>query len=520
MPRRKSDPDGEAQPASPAEGIPSQPDDSSAPAEAEAPAPGPLAEDGAPIDPAPAEPAEAVGSEPVPEALSDALRESDRAPVDPEPMREPTPELEREPAPAAPPTAGADAVVRDEAPRDEARKGRSFAARALTVLLLLLAGAGLGIWAAPRLAPMLPAGLAPVAAWMTPGVSEGAARLDALAAEMDARITAAEARIAALPGEDAVDARIDAAVSQAAAQISGQSADAVAALRAQLEELDTTAMRQRLDALASTLGGQAAELSTLKDQIEGGAAAGSALTEDTAQRIDVYRAELDGLRAEVGALGNQTSALAARLEEVATTAERSIEAAEARVAAIEADATDALGAAQTASDVAELRAALAAGQPFAEVAERIEATTAAPLPEGIAAAAASGAPTAAALRDSFPEAAHAAIRASIIASAGEGILARSRAYLGAQIASRSLTPQPGMTPDAILSRMEEHLRRGELQAALDEAENLPSEAAAAMGGWLAGARLRLAAETGAAALGEATSGPAPETTPAPAAAAD
>src|SRR5512138_1432157 len=113
MPRRKSDPDGEAQPASPAEGIPSQTDDSSAPAEAEAPAPGPLAEDGAPIDPAPAEPAEAVGSEPVPEALSDALRESDRAPVDPEPMPEPTPELEREPAPAAPPTAGADAVVRD-----------------------------------------------------------------------------------------------------------------------------------------------------------------------------------------------------------------------------------------------------------------------------------------------------------------------------------------------------------------------------------------------------------------------
>src|SRR5690606_13760520 len=108
----------------------------------------------------------------------------------------------------------------------------------------------------------------------------------------------------------------------------------------------------------------------------------------------------------------------------------------------------------------------------------------------------------------FPEAAHAAIRASIIASAGDGILARTGAFLNAQVASRSLTPQPGMTPDAILSRMDARLQNGELEAALAEAEGLPSEAIAAMSDWLASARLRLAAEAGLDALSTLT--PAPD----------
>ena len=122
------------------------------------------------------------------------------------------------------------------------------------------------------------------------------------------------------------------------------------------------------------------------------------------------------------------------------------------------------------------------------------------MPEGLTAAAASGVPTLAKLRDSFPDAAHEAIRASIMASAGDGVVARSRAFLKAQVASRSLTPQPGMAPDAVLSRMEDRLRRDDLAGAVAEAAQLPSEASAAMGSWLAGARLRLGAEQGLAAL--------------------
>ena len=48
-----------------------------------------------------------------------------------------------------------------EEPEDEG--GTSLATKVLAVLVLLLAGAGLGIWAAPKIAPHLPAGMAPVA---------------------------------------------------------------------------------------------------------------------------------------------------------------------------------------------------------------------------------------------------------------------------------------------------------------------------------------------------------------------
>jgi hypothetical protein len=53
-----------------------------------------------------------------------------------------------------------------------------------------------------------------------------------------------------------------------------------------------------------------------------------------------------------------------------------------------------------------------------------------------------------------------------------------------------------MSPDAVLSRMENSLRRDDLAGVLAEAGHLPSEASAAMSGWLAGVRLRLAAEAG------------------------
>ena len=122
------------------------------------------------------------------------------------------------------------------------------------------------------------------------------------------------------------------------------------------------------------------------------------------------------------------------------------------------------------------------------------------MPPALAAGAQSGIPTLASLRDSFPDAAHAAIQASVLASAGDGVLARANAFVKAQVASRSLTPQPGNGTDAVLSRMEDKLRHDDLAGTLAESQALPSEAAAAMRGWLDSAELRLGATDGLAAL--------------------
>lgn len=228
-------------------------------------------------------------------------------------------------------------------------------------------------------------------------------------------------------------------------------------------------------------------------------------------QIDLYEAELEGLRGEVRTLSQSVASLGHRIDEVAATADRSIDAAEAKVieiqesasaqvAEIQEETQKSLDAAAIEADIALIRAALASGQPFEEPANRLEAAENVSLPEGLSAAAASGVPTVQMLRDRFPGDAHGAIRASIQAEAGDGFLNRSRAFLESQLATRSLEPQEGEGTDAVLSRMEDSLNNGDLEAALAESAALPSEAAEALGDWLEDAKMREAADTGLAEL--------------------
>lgn len=376
-------------------------------------------------------------------------------------------------------------------------EGSSFAARALTLLLVLLAGAGLGIWAAPRVAPMLPSGMAPVADWLTPGRSEAEARIAALEERLNTGLTSVESRLAEVPASADLDTRIGAAVTAAEGRLDA----GIAAVRQALDESDGAQAARTLARLQSTLDGQAAELATLKEQISGAVGEAGNVSAEALSQIDVYRGELEGLRAEVGTVRDNVAALSARLEEVATAANRQIETAQARVEAVETQAAQQLSAAQIDADLAQIRSAIAAGQPFAEPLDRLASQPGVTVPQGLADAAPSGVATFAALRDGYPDAAHAAIRASIQASAGDGVLARTRAFFQSQVASRSLEPREGVGTDAVLSRIEERLAQDDLQGALAAAEALPSEAAAAMQDWLGAARTRAQAAAGLESLG-------------------
>ena len=344
----------------------------------------------------------------------------------------------------------------------------------------------------------------PVADWLTPGASSAETEIAALRTALDQGLSGVESRFAALPSPDAVDARIATAVDGARADLGGDLSGEIAALKQSVDQIDPAAARKRLDRLDAAVKGQEAELASLKDQLAGATATSGQLSDQAVENLNVYKAEVEGLRAEMGTLQDKVSALATRVDEVSAEADRQIATAQTRVGEIQTQAASALGAAETGAAVALVRAAIASGQPFADALGQLEGRPGITVPPGLTAAAASGVPTLARLRDSFPDAAHAAIRASIMASAGDGVLARSRAFLEAQVASRSLTPQPGMTPDAVLSRMEDRLRRDDLEGAIAESAQLPSEAAAAMSDWLAAAKLRLGAEDGLAALDAAS----------------
>jgi len=88
------------------------------------------------------------------------------------------------------------------------------------------------------------------------------------------------------------------------------------------------------------------------------------------------------------------------------------------------------------------------------------------------------------LRRQFPDAAHAALRADTQASAQTGVFGKLGAFLKNQIGTRSLQRQEGNTTDAILSRIEDELVRGNLETTRTEADALPESAKAAISGWL------------------------------------
>jgi len=378
----------------------------------------------------------------------------------------------------------------------EEEAGPSFASRALTWLVLLLAGAGIGIWAAPKIAPVLPSGMAPVAAWLSPGQPQYDARIADLETRVEAGLGDVSTRIADLAPADDLSASIDAAVADVRSSLGAEIED----LRGRIAQVDDTETRQRLASLESAGDALSAELESLKSQLTGGADAIAGLSEDTVARIDTYQAEVEGLRASLSTQSDQVGALAARIDEVASEADRQIETAKARVEEVETEAADRLSAAAVQSQTAAVRAALADGTPFADTLSTLSADPSIDVPDTLSTAADQGVVTMLQLKDDFEDAAHRAIRASIMAGAGDGLLERSNAYLRAQIASRSLTPQEGLSPDAVLSRMEDALRRDDLAGAIAEADDLPTEAAEAMSGWLEEARRRAAAEEGLEAL--------------------
>jgi hypothetical protein len=391
------------------------------------------------------------------------------------------PDLTTEPEPAA---ATAPAAVREEEHEEEEPAGRSLAARLLTALVLLIAGGALALWGAPRIAPHLPAGMAPVAAWLSPGQNAAEAQIAAVEAETSAALEALRGEVQALAAREPETGPIEERLGSLESDLSGR----IDAISNDINALEGAGGGERLSRLEAALDGQEAALASLRDQL--GAVEG---VEGVTAEIDTYRADLDGLRAEVRELAGQVGGLAGRLEEVSAEANRRVEAAEARVADVQAEQAAALSEAQRTAALSLIGTALDAGAPYAEATATLSEDPELSVPEGLAAPAESGVATMAQLRDSFPDAAYEAIRASIMANAGDGVLERARAFAEAQVASRSLTPQPGNDPDAVLSRMEAALGEGDLDAVLSEAEALPGEAAAAMGPWLDRARARASA---------------------------
>lgn len=234
------------------------------------------------------------------------------------------------------------------------------------------------------------------------------------------------------------------------------------------EAVDLAPITQRLETLEARLA-----------QIEAMPASGSA-------SAPAVQAAIRDLEAKVAALGTVATVPEALSQKVDAALARLAEA-EAAAEAKAAEAAGATEAARRAAALDDLAAAIARGEPFDTL---LAGLALEPAPAPLAQHAATGVPTLAALTETFPEAARAALLKTREVSGADGWGARLADFLKAQTGARPLTPQEGTDPDAILSRAEAALRDGRVADALTEIAGLPADVAAAMAEWSAGAKAR------------------------------
>ncbi|MGY3438535.1 MULTISPECIES: hypothetical protein [unclassified Marinovum] len=208
---------------------------------------------------------------------------------------------------------------------------------------------------------------------------------------------------------------------------------------------------------------------------------------DTVSReaIAAYESELERLRGSMEeqrkAIEDTIAAEKAKIEQIAQDAtqmeERALE--EGRLAAAR-------------SAMTRVISALDSGDPYAEALADLAKTIDDPL-EALQASAAEGVVTQSELRETFPDAARAALRASRTAASDTDGSGGIGGVLEKMFEVRSVAPRDGADTDAILSRAEAAVRNGNIRTALEEIAALPDEAKEPLAQWVADAETRIAA---------------------------
>lgn len=266
----------------------------------------------------------------------------------------------------------------------------------------------------------------------------------------------------------------------------------IAALPDAPEPVDLSPLTARIDALDAGIAANSQGLQGLTDRVTyletlpAGSGEGADNSAAIAAAVAQMQAALQEQSDRLAAQQAENAALSTEIQDIAA-------AAEARIAAAEARAEARVGWATAQAALGQLRIAVATGAPFAGALEDVAAGSGIAVPEALRAAASTGVPTLDDLQSAFPAAARAALPIAIRETAGEGAMDRVTAFLQSQVGGRSLEPQEGNSPDAILSRAEAALQSGDLAAALAEIATLRAPAQEALAAWTADAGQRLAA---------------------------
>ncbi len=209
---------------------------------------------------------------------------------DPEPVRDPVPEADHEPA----------AGVHDE----EHQGGSTVAGMALRFLIIVLVVFGLSLWLVPMIAPHLPS---TIARHIMPGQKELDTRLAALDTEVRERTDGALADVAAMKKQVA-DLTKRLAEAEAAAAKAGEEAAAARAEAAKSAKAATTAtvaedVVTKAEGAARAAAGAAETATTAATEAGKVAVAATRDAASLARRMTSFDARVAALSSEIGAMG-------------------------------------------------------------------------------------------------------------------------------------------------------------------------------------------------------------------------
>ena len=302
-----------------------------------------------------------------------------------------------------------------------------------------------------------------------------------LRADVDAQ--AIQSRLAQVEADLAASTK---AGQEALTTFENSAGEARAAASAQAEQLSA-----RFDQLSGLLDSTGTRLDALDQALASAAAASAGGEGINGAAFAALKAEVDALKAAPAAQPDLAALKAEIQSELAATQSATLEQAEAEAATVRAEAR------QDAA-LALLGQALTTGAPYADTLQALDATQ---LPPALVEHAQTGLPTLAALTDSFPDAARESLAIALRAGSGNETMGdRAWTFLKLQTGVRSLSPQEGDGPDAVLSRAEAAVRGGDLTAALAAIQNLPVAAQAPFAEWRSKAEARIAAEAALATL--------------------
>jgi hypothetical protein len=355
------------------------------------------------------------------------------------------------------------ADVETETPDPTPSKKSSVSGKVLGALVLLLAGGAAALYGGPKLAPMLPAGMAPVAQFLSPGEASATDKIANLEAALNTRLTTLES----------------AEAPDVTGQFTALSADMnsrITALSDQVTASDSGDIESRLTAVETQIAGIAATIDSLSAPTDGS--------------VDVsgFQATIDGLKAQIETLSSKQGMIGQKIDDVAANTNRRVAEAQTKVAEVEENAASTISDITRAKAISDIAGALEAGGDFSAALTTLKDGGVTVPTELVELGA--GVPTFATLKADFSSAAHAGLKASIKGETSDNMSGKLVGFFKSQVTVRSLEPQEGENTDAVLSRIQGALDGENLADALQQAAGLNAASKSAMANWLSAAQTR------------------------------